>query len=99
MKRNQKKAKEYTDMSFKWRDFRLQEEVNEEFDKRAMLDRASQLYKTNEKMFIKEIVRLLSSGAVGDETPENVILRVAYEALGEKLFYNTNKDYKNLKKF
>ena len=37
MKRDQKKAKEYTDMSFKWRDFRLQEDkVNEVIDKRAL---------------------------------------------------------------
>ena len=39
MKKDQKKAREYTDMSFKWRDFRLQEdtkEVNEVIDKRAL---------------------------------------------------------------
>jgi len=37
--RDKKKAKTYTDMSFKWRDYRLQEmkdEVNEVIDKRAL---------------------------------------------------------------
>ena len=38
MKKNQEKVRLYTDMSFKWRDFRLQERdhVDEVIDKRAL---------------------------------------------------------------
>jgi hypothetical protein len=39
-KEKEEKAKLFTDMSFKWRDFRLQEDVNEAVDKRQLANLA-----------------------------------------------------------
>lgn len=92
MKKDQKKAKLFTEMSFKWRDFRLQEdtkEVNEVIDKRAISYLTEAIVLTligNKKAGISKL-----SGNATDKIIRKYVDESNFDETHKKLYEEINK--------